>query len=104
MGQEYPNPLGTGMGFNFSSPLGMSRVTDKYMRLGMGTGTGMTKPVPTPPHCHAYLTPTVVSTNLVINVVCNIYMHKEEMKQNTLSKHHSTSSTPIIQQLSLIIQ
>ena len=46
MWREYPNPLGTGMGFNFSSPLGMDRVMGKYMRIGYGDGEGKTHPHP----------------------------------------------------------
>ncbi|KEH18843.1 hypothetical protein MTR_8g028915 [Medicago truncatula] len=38
MGWGYPNPSGTGMRFNFSSPLSMDRVTDKYMRIMYGDG------------------------------------------------------------------
>jgi len=34
MGQGYQNTSGTRTWSNFSSPLGMSRVTDKYMRIG----------------------------------------------------------------------
>jgi len=52
---EYPNPLGTGMRFNFSSPLGMDRVTGKYM--GVGGRDGKAKPIPTPaplPCLHGY--------------------------------------------------
>jgi len=52
MGQRYLNPSGTGMWFDFSSLLGMGRVTGKYMRVGMGTEK--VKPVPTPPHCHSW--------------------------------------------------
>jgi len=44
MGWGYPNPLGTGIRFNFSSPLGMGRVTGKYMRIGYGDGEGKTRP------------------------------------------------------------
>jgi len=51
MGGGYPNPSGTGMRFNFSSPLDMGRVTGKYLRIGYEDGK--VKPVPTPPHCHA---------------------------------------------------
>jgi len=32
MRRGYPNTSGMGMEFNFSFPLGMGRVTDKYMR------------------------------------------------------------------------
>jgi len=48
MGRGYPNPLGTVMGFNFSSPLGMSRVTGKYMRIEYGDGECKTRPHPRP--------------------------------------------------------
>jgi len=50
---EYPNSLGTGMRFNFSSPLGMSRVTGKYMGEGDedGDGEGKTRPHPAPLPC-----------------------------------------------------
>jgi hypothetical protein len=40
--------LGTGMGFNFSSPLGMGRVTGKYIQIGYGDGEGKTRPHPAP--------------------------------------------------------
>jgi len=53
MRREYPNPLGTGLRFNFLSPLDMDRVTGKYM--GVGDEDGKAKHVSTPPHCHAYL-------------------------------------------------
>jgi len=33
MGKRYPNPLETGMRFNFSFPLNMGRITCKYMRV-----------------------------------------------------------------------
>jgi len=46
MRREYPNPLVTGMRFNFSSLLGMGRVTCKYMRVG--DGDDKTHPHPTP--------------------------------------------------------
>jgi len=46
MGWEYPNPLGTGMRFNFSSPLSMGWVMGKYMRVGDGDGEGKTRPHP----------------------------------------------------------
>jgi len=52
MGRGYPNLSGMGMRFTFSSPLGMGRVTSKYMRIGYGMRN--VKLVPTPPHCHAY--------------------------------------------------
>jgi len=48
MGPGYPNPSGTGMGFNFSSLLGMGRVTGKYMRIGYWDGECKTRPHPTP--------------------------------------------------------
>jgi len=37
---------GTGMRFNFSSPLGMGRVAGKYMRIGYGDGEGKTRAHP----------------------------------------------------------
>jgi hypothetical protein len=40
MGREYPNPLGTGMRFNFSSPLNMCKVTSKYLGVGYRIGEG----------------------------------------------------------------
>jgi len=51
MGRGYPNPSGTGMGFNFSSPLGMGRITGKYMRIGYGDGECKTRPHPAPLPC-----------------------------------------------------
>jgi len=39
------------MKFDFSSPMGMRRVTGKYVRVGYEDGEGKT--CPTPPHCHA---------------------------------------------------
>jgi len=47
----YPNPSGTGMRFNFSSSLGMGRVTGKYMRIGFRDGEGKTSPHPAPLSC-----------------------------------------------------
>jgi len=44
---EYPNLSGTGMRFDFSSPLIMDRVTSIYM--GVGYGDGKIKLVSTPP-------------------------------------------------------
>jgi len=43
MGWGYPNPSGMGMRFTFSSLLGMSRVTDKYMRIKYGDGECKTR-------------------------------------------------------------
>jgi len=40
-----------GMGFTFSSPLGMGRVTGKYMRIGYGDGECKTRPHPAPLPC-----------------------------------------------------
>jgi len=40
--------MGTGMRFNFSSQLGMSRVTCKYMGIGDGDEEGKTRPHPLP--------------------------------------------------------
>jgi len=48
MGRGYPNPSGLGMRFTFSSPLGMSRVTSKYMRIGYGNGECKTHPYSAP--------------------------------------------------------
>jgi len=36
MGRGYPNPSEMEMGFTFSFPLNMGRVTDKYIRIGYG--------------------------------------------------------------------
>ena len=47
MGQVYPKPLRMGMRFNFSSPLGMGRVTGKYMGVGDEDGEDKTRPHPT---------------------------------------------------------
>jgi len=61
MGQGYPNPSGTGMRFNFSSPLDMSRVTGKYMKIGYKDGEGKTRPHPAPFPClHSASTNTKV--------------------------------------------
>jgi len=46
MWRGYPNLSGMGMGLTFSSPLGMSRVTGKYMRIGYGDGECKTHPHP----------------------------------------------------------
>jgi len=55
----YTNSSRAGMMFNFSSPLGMSRVTDKYIRIGYMKVKCKTHlhpaPLPyilTPPYCH----------------------------------------------------
>jgi len=42
----YPNPSGTGMRLYFSSPVGMGRVTGKYMRVRYGDEEGKTRPHP----------------------------------------------------------
>jgi len=42
-GRGYPNPPRTGMKFNFSSSLGIGRVTSNYMRFGYGDGKGKTR-------------------------------------------------------------
>ena len=44
MWRRYPNTLETRMRFNFSSPLGMDKVTSKYMEVGDGDGEGKTRP------------------------------------------------------------
>jgi len=54
MGRGYPNPSETGMRFNFSSPLDMSRVTGKYMRFRYGGGQGKTRPHPAPLSCQVW--------------------------------------------------
>jgi len=51
MGRGYLNPSGTGMEFNFLSPLGMGRVTGKYMRIEYGNGECKTHPHPAPLSC-----------------------------------------------------
>jgi len=51
MRRGYLNPSGTGMRFNFSSPLDMGRVTGKYMRIGYGDGECQTRPHPAPLPC-----------------------------------------------------
>ena len=51
MGRGYPNLSRTGMKVDFSSPLGMSRVMDKYMGVGYGDGEGKTRPYPAPLSC-----------------------------------------------------
>jgi len=51
MRRGYLNPSGMGMGFTFSSPLGMSWVTGKYMRIGYGDGECKTRPHPAPLPC-----------------------------------------------------
>jgi len=50
-GRGYPNPSGTGMRFNFSSPLGIGRVTSKYMRIRYEDGEGKTRHHPAPLPC-----------------------------------------------------
>jgi len=39
------------MRFNFSSPLGMGRVTGKYLRIGYWNGEGKIRPHPAPLPC-----------------------------------------------------
>jgi len=51
MGMGYLNPSGTGMRFNFSSPLGMGRVTGKYVRIEYGDREGKTRSHPAPLPC-----------------------------------------------------
>jgi len=50
MRRGYLNPSGRWMKFDFSSPLGMGRVTDKYLGVGYGDREGETRPhrVPLP--------------------------------------------------------
>jgi hypothetical protein len=47
-GDGIPEPVGTEMGFKFLSPLGMGRVTGKYIGIGDGDGEGKTRPHPAP--------------------------------------------------------
>ena len=56
MMRGYPNPSRTG--FNFSSPLGMGRVTCKYMRIRYGDRKYKIHPHPAPLSC---LTSTIKS-------------------------------------------
>jgi len=51
MRRGYPNPLGIGMRFNFSSSLGMGRVMSKYMRVRDGDDDDKTRLHPTPMSC-----------------------------------------------------
>jgi len=51
MRRVYSNPLGTGIGFDFSSPPGISWVTVRYMGVGYGDGEGKTRPNPAPLPC-----------------------------------------------------
>jgi len=51
MRRGYSNPSGTDMGFNFSSPLGMGRVTSKYMIIGYRDGEYKIHPHPAPLPC-----------------------------------------------------
>jgi len=48
----YLNPSGVGMRFDFSSMLGIGRITSKYMEVGYGEGEGegegKTRPHPRP--------------------------------------------------------
>jgi len=46
MSRGYPNPSGIGMRFDFSSPMGIGRVTGNYMRIGYGDREGKTRPHP----------------------------------------------------------
>jgi len=50
-GQEYPNPSETEMRFNFSFPLDMDRVTNKYMKIGYEDREYKTRPHPSPLPC-----------------------------------------------------
>jgi len=51
MGWVYPNSLGMEMSFDFSSPLGRSRVTGKYIGVGYGDREGKTNPQSAPLPC-----------------------------------------------------
>ena len=50
-GTGIPELVGNENGFNFSSPLGMGRVTGKYIRIGYGDGECKTRPHPAPMPC-----------------------------------------------------
>jgi len=51
MSRGYPNPLGTEMRYNFSSPLNIGRVTCKYIKVGDENGEGKIRPHHTPLSC-----------------------------------------------------
>jgi len=51
IGWVYPKPSGTKIRFDFSFPLGMGKITGKYMRLGYGGREGKTCPHPAPLPC-----------------------------------------------------
>lgn len=46
MNRGYPNSSEMGMGFEYSSPLNMYRITGKYLLIGYGDGEGETHPPP----------------------------------------------------------
>jgi len=71
MRRGYPNPTGTGMRFNFSSPLGMGRVMGKYMKIGYGNGEGQIRPHPAPLPCLVLLCVTFFLKNGFI--ICHLY-------------------------------
>jgi len=52
-GAGIPEPVGDGMRFNFSSMLGMDRVTSKYMRIRYVDGKCKTRPHPASLPCLA---------------------------------------------------
>jgi len=52
-GDGIPEPVGDGDVIQFLIPLGMGRVTGKYVRIGYGDGEGKTRPHPAPLPCLA---------------------------------------------------
>ncbi|AES89676.1 hypothetical protein MTR_4g078450 [Medicago truncatula] len=74
MAREYPNPLGTVMGFNFSSLLDMSRVTGKYM--GVEDGDGEDKTRPHPASLSSLLTCTTFLHHLVFLELLQYIIHE----------------------------
>jgi len=69
MRRGYLNPLGTGMRFDFSSPLGMGMVTNKYMRVGYGDREGKIRPHPAPFPCLGSSNP-LFSTTFIMSCLC----------------------------------
>jgi hypothetical protein len=68
MGRGYLNLSGTGMRFNFSSLLDMSRVTSKYLGVGYGDGEGKTHPHPSQLSSLSMITPlTIINNDVLVN-------------------------------------
>jgi len=93
MGREYPNPLGTEMGFNFSSPLGMRRVTGKYMGVEDEDREGKTRPHPVLFSCLP--SPTSYPPNKPVNTI----KFKEE---HTHSCHRNAQPVPTLLQRHIV--